>query len=140
MCALMCVCLDPMCQLSTYIGLFSGLITISFSGKDSAKIFSKHKDLFAKVPVSFKNKQNHKVLFETLNLIFSKTKLARFLTAVERTNLEENVINLSKIIHIKFKHKSITIKMHDVLGKLSNIFFSNFFLIHFITALFLVIP
>ena len=98
-----------------------------FSGNDSAKIFSKHKDIFTKIPESFTKKKNHKTLFETLHLIFSKTRLARFLTAAERANLEENVINLSKIIFLKFKHKSITIKMHDVLGELSNINFSHKF-------------
>ena len=87
-----------------------------YNGKDAVKVFSLHEEIFTKVPETFSKKLDHKVLFSTLNLIFSKTRLGRFLSATERAELEKNVINLSKILFMKFKHKSITVKMHDVLG------------------------
>ena len=68
-----------------------------------------------KVPAAFSKKKEYASLFCTLNLIFCKTRLARFLSPVEISDLEQNVINLSTIIFLKFKNKSITIKMHDVL-------------------------
>ena len=67
------------------------------------------------VPAAFPKKKEYASLFCTLNLIFCKTRLARFLSPVEISDLEQNVINLSTIIFLKFKNKSITIKMHDVL-------------------------
>ena len=79
------------------------------------KIFTGHAVIFSKVPDTFTRKQDHKVLFTTLHLIFSKTRLARFLTPAEITELEQNVINLSTIIYIKFSARPITLKMHDVL-------------------------
>ena len=79
------------------------------------KIFSRHEDIFRKLPAAFSKKKEYASLFCTLNLIFCKTRLARFLSPVEIADLEQNVINLSTIIFLKFKNKSITIKMHDVL-------------------------
>ena len=120
-----CTCLDPMwfnymsAVLFNILSLFQ--VTTQPRSSQSTKISS------PKLQNRLQRRRNHKTLFETLHLIFSKTRLARFLTAAERTNLEENVINLSKIIFLKFKHKSITIKMHDVLGELSNINFSHKF-------------
>ena len=52
-------------------------------------------------------------------LHFSKTRLARFLNPRELSDLELNVINLSTIISYRFKKMSITVKMHDILGKTS---------------------
>ena len=87
------------------------------------KIFAHHAELFSKVPETFSKELDYKTLFSTLNLIFSKTRLARFLSAAERAALEENVINLSKIIFLKFKHKSITIKTISIINTIFQIFF-----------------
>ena len=84
-------------------------------GKDAAKIFSLHDELFQLVPETFSRKLEFKALFFLLNQIFSKTRVARFLSSGEMSELEENVIDLSKIIHMKFKQKPITVKMHDIL-------------------------
>ena len=86
-----------------------------FSGKDAIKIFSSHVDIFSRVPETFSRKPQYQILFSTLNLIFSKTRLARFLTDDEISDLEENIVNLSKVIFHKFHDKSITVKMHDIL-------------------------
>ena len=48
-------------------------------------------------------------------MIFSKTRVARFLTPTEIADLEQNVLNLSDILFLKFKSIPITVKMHDVL-------------------------
>ena len=96
------------------------MIFNSISGKDAAKIFAQHADIFGKIPDTFTKKQDHKILLSTLNLIFSKTRLARFLSPAEIRELENNILNLSTIIFLKFKHMSITLKMHDVLGELLN--------------------
>ena len=87
-----------------------------FPGNDAIKIFSSLVNIFARVPKSFTKMKDYKALFSTLHHIFSVTRLARFLTASEISTLEENVINLSKIIFLKFKQKTITVKMHDILG------------------------
>ena len=63
-------------------------------------------------------KQDFKLLFALLNLIFSKTRLNRFLSPEEISNLELNITNLSTLISLKFKTMSITVKMHDILGSL----------------------
>ena len=86
-----------------------------FSGKDIAKVFALHAEMFMKVPDTFDKKEHFKLLFAILNLIFKKVRLARFLNPQERKDLETNVINLSEIIFLKFKNMSITIKMHNVL-------------------------
>ena len=67
------------------------------------------------VPDTFSKKQDYDVLFSTLNLIFCKTRLARFLSPTEISQLEQNILNLSTLIFLKFKDKPITLKMHDVL-------------------------
>ena len=85
------------------------------AGKDAVKIFSRFEDIFNKVPDAFSKKSDHRMLFQTLHLIFSKTRLARFLSPAEISDLEQNILNLSNIIFLKFKKMSITIKMHDVL-------------------------
>ena len=91
-------------------------ITI-LSGKDAVKIFSLHHKIIERIPESFSKKRDFKLLFATLNLIFSKTRLNRFLSPREISDLELNVINLSTIISMKFSKMSITVKMHDILGK-----------------------
>ena len=91
-----------------------------FIGKDAAKIFSLHEELFNLVPDTFSRKQEFRLLFSNLDQIFSKTRVARFLSPTEIAELEENVVNLSKIIYIKFKQRPITVKMHDILGKPSS--------------------
>ena len=78
-------------------------------------MFEHHEEIFHKIPETFAKKMDHKLLFSTLDLIFSKTRLARFLSPTEIRDLEQNVINLSSIIHYKFKKMAITLKMHDVL-------------------------
>ena len=78
-------------------------------------MFALHAEMFMKVPDTFDKKEHFKLLFATLNLIFKKVRLARFLNPQERKDLETNVINLSEIIFLKFKNMSITIKMHNVL-------------------------
>lgn len=97
-----------------FYSFFMSLV-IPFLGKDAAKIFSLHEELFNLVPETFSRKSEFKVLFTSLNKIFSKTRVARFLSSAEISELEEDVICLSEIIHSKFKQKSITVKMHDVL-------------------------
>ena len=99
-----------------YLFLKPILKILIFAGKDAIKIFSNHANIIARIPESFTKKKDYKVLLSTLHHIFSVTRLARFLTASEISTLEENVINLSKILFLKFKHKTITIKMHDILG------------------------
>ena len=101
------------------------LKNLIFSGKDAIKIFSNHANIIARVPELFTKKNDYKVLLSTLHHIFSVTRLARFLTASEISTLEENVTNLSKILFLKFKHKTITVKMHDILGNPS-IIWSNY--------------
>jgi hypothetical protein len=85
------------------------------SGKDVAKIFALHADLFKIVPEEFSKKEDYKVLFSTLNVIFKKVRLARFLSPQEISELQENVLNLSTIMFYKFKKTPITVKMHDIL-------------------------
>ena len=70
---------------------------------------------FKLLPESFARKDDHRLLFCTLDKIFKKTRLSRFLNEDERNNLETNVMNLSAIIALRFKNMSITLKMHDVL-------------------------
>ena len=91
------------------------ILFIFIAGKDAVKIFSRFEDIFNKIPATFSKKSDHRMLFQTLNLIFAKTRLARFLSPAEISDLEQNIINLSNIIFLKFKKMSITIKMHDVL-------------------------
>ena len=67
------------------------------------------------IPETFTRKEDHRLLFSTLHLIFKKTRLSRFLAASERDELETNILNLSKIIFLRFKNMSITLKMHDIL-------------------------
>ena len=91
------------------------LIFIAFAGKDVGKIFENHVKMFDLVPASFSRKEDHQRLFTTMHLIFQKTRLSRFLSEVERNDLESNILNLSKIIFLRFKTMSITTKMHHVL-------------------------
>ena len=86
-----------------------------YNGKDAVKILDHHSDLFRLVPETFSRKEDHSLLFSTLDKIFKKTRLARFLSESERITLETNVMNLSAIIALRFKNMSITLKMHDVL-------------------------
>ena len=51
----------------------------------------------------------------TLDLIFKKTRLSRFLSEAEIKDLELNIYSLSTIIFLRFKEMSITLKMHDIL-------------------------
>ena len=88
---------------------------LQIAGKDAIKIFSNSDELFEKTPDTFTKKDDHKRLFKTLHLIFSKTRVSRFLTQTEIADLEQNILNLSDIIFITFKTIPITIKMHDVL-------------------------
>ena len=88
---------------------------LKIAGKDAIKIFSNSDDLFEKIPETFTKKDDHKRLFKTLHLIFSKTRVSRFLTQTEIAELEQNILNLSDIIFLKFKTVPITVKMHDVL-------------------------
>ena len=85
-----------------------------------AKLFDHLVRFFEKIPDEFTRKEDHRLLFATLALIFKKTRLSRFLSESERKDLETNILNLSSIIHLKFKQMHITLKMHDVLGKGSN--------------------
>ena len=62
-----------------------------------------------------------KLFFHTCFLIFSSLGVARFLTESEIDMLEQNVMNLSQLIFLKFKGKNITLKMHDILGNYTNI-------------------
>ena len=78
------------------------------------KIFAGHKDIFEKVPDTFSRKQEHLVLFSTLNLIFTKTRLARFLSPEEIADLESNIVNLSTVISLKFSHRKVVINNHKV--------------------------
>ena len=84
-------------------------------GKDVIKIFENYANIFQIVPDSFSRKEDHRLLFSTLQLIFKKTRLSRFLSEKERDDLENNVLNLSTIIFLRFKKSSVTLKMHDVL-------------------------
>jgi hypothetical protein len=84
-------------------------------GKDAIKILEYHEKLFHLVPDTFGRKEDHHLLFSTLDLILKKTRISRFLSESERNCLETNVINLSTIIALRFKDMSITLKMHDVL-------------------------
>ena len=86
-----------------------------YNGKDVAKIFNVHEELFKIVPDAFTKKKDYKVLFSTLNVIFKKVRLARFLSPEEIHDLEQIVVNLSTIIFLKFKKTPITVKMHDIL-------------------------
>ena len=78
-------------------------------------MFDLHTTTFEKVPDTFNKKEDYKLLFSTLNLIFKKVRLARFLNPQERSDLEKNVLNLSTVIFLKFQSMPITIKMHDLL-------------------------
>ena len=71
--------------------------------------------MFQLVPDTFTRKEDHRLLYSTLGLIFKKTRISRFLSESERNCLETNVINLSTIIALRFRNMSITLKMHDVL-------------------------
>ena len=86
-----------------------------YNGKDALKILDNHEEMFKLLPESFARKDDHRLLFSTLDKIFKKTRLSRFLNEDERNNLETNVMNLSAIIALRFKNMSITLKMHDVL-------------------------
>ena len=88
---------------------------IVFAGKDIGKMFMNHENMFELIPDSFERKEDHKIIFTTLHLIFQKTRLSRFLSQSERDTLESNIVNLSKILFLKFKMISITTKMHHVL-------------------------
>ena len=76
-----------------------------------------HVQIFEIIPGEFTRKEDHRLLFATLALIFKKTRLSRFLSESERNDLETNILNLSTIVHLKFPNMNITLKMHDVLGK-----------------------
>ena len=58
--------------------------TYKISGKDVAKIFENHLKIFEFVPESFAQRNDHRLLFTTLHLIFKKTRLSRFLSEQER--------------------------------------------------------
>ena len=92
-----------------------------------AKLFDHHDQIFEKIPDEFTRKEDYRLLITTLTLIFKKTRLSRFLSESERNDLETNILNLSSIIHLKFKEMNITLKMHDVLGKDSNNFYLKSF-------------
>jgi hypothetical protein len=96
-------------SLNCFINDFKSL------GKDVIKIFEHHVKMFEIVPDTFTRKEDHRLLFATLTLIFKKTRLSRFLSESERNDLETNVLNLSTIIFLRFKTMNITLKMHDVL-------------------------
>ena len=89
----------------------------SLLGKDVAKLLGHHVQIFGIIPGEFTRKEDHRLLFATLALIFKKTRLSRFLSESERNDLETNILNLSTIVHLKFPNMNITLKMHDVLGK-----------------------
>ena len=78
-------------------------------------MFEDHAKIFELVPDSFARKEDHKILFATLTLIFKKTRLSRFLSEAEINELELNISSLSTIIFLRFKEMSITLKMHDIL-------------------------
>ena len=98
-----------------YISNYTLFILYLIPGKDVAKIFTLHDAMFQIIPEVFTKKDDFRILFATLNLIFKKVRLARFLNPQERSDLEMNVLNLSTIIFSRFKTMSITVKMHDVL-------------------------
>ena len=64
----------------------------------------------ALVPDTFENKHAFKSLLETSQLVFVTLGLARFLSDSEISNLENNVITLSQIVHNHFKNRNITLK------------------------------
>ena len=74
--------------------------------------------MFDIIPNSFTRKIDFKLFFSNLSAIFELTRLNRFLSAQERNDLEVHVLNLSSVVHFAFKDRSITLKMHDVLGKM----------------------
>ena len=96
-----------------WLSLF--LLKLSIIGKDAIKILEYHGKMFQLVPDTFTRKEDHRLLYSTLDLIFKKTRISRFLSESERNCLETNVINLSTIIALRFRNMSITLKMHDVL-------------------------
>ena len=72
--------------------------------------------MFKLVPDTFERKESFRIFFNTCHLIFSTLGRARFLTDAEIQNLEINIVNLSKLICLKFTNRNITLKMHDLLG------------------------
>ena len=93
----------------------------AYSGKDITKIFCNHEKMFVKIPNCFTRKIDFKLLFSNLSAIFKITRLSRFLTQQERGALEVHILNLSSIYHSGFKDRSITLKMHDILGMMQTL-------------------
>ena len=79
-----------------------------YSGKDIAIVFANFENMFELVPIDFVDREKFKLFFHTCSLIFSSLGVARFLTESEIDMLEQNVMNLSQLIFLKFKGKHIT--------------------------------
>ena len=86
-----------------------------FVGKDAVKIFKSWEKIFQKIPDEFRKKADYRRLFNTLHLIFAKTRLAGFLSPAEISDLEQKLINLSDIIFLKGPNHCVKKNISNIL-------------------------